>query len=189
LILVRHGQSEWNALFSRTRIDPDIPDPPLTTEGRRQAAEAADALAALQIDRMLVSPYARALETADIISSLLRIPIVIEPLVRERAAFSCDIGTPRSRLAARWPHLVFDHVDEVWWPTEEETDAELGHRCDGFRAAVRQLPDWRHIAVITHWGFIRGIAAIEAQNGQCIRFDPDRDPAELISPLARRLSP
>lgn len=176
MILVRHGQSEWNAHYSRTRVDPNIPDPPLTTEGRRQAAETAGALAELRIDRMLASPYRRALETADIIGSLLAIPVTIEPLVRERAAFSCDIGTPRSLLAARWPHLTFDHVEEIWWPREEESDAELDHRCGRFRATARQLPDWQHIAVITHWGFIRGIAGVETKNGQWVRFDPNRDP-------------
>jgi glucosyl-3-phosphoglycerate phosphatase len=175
LILVRHGQSEWNAHYSRTRIDPNIPDPPLTAEGRRQAAAAAEALADSRIDRLLASPYLRALQTADIISGLLKVPIAIEPLVRERAAFSCDIGTPRSQLAARWPHLAFGHVDEVWWPGTEETDAELEHRCDRFRATVRRLHGWQHIAVVTHWGFIRGIAGVEARNGQCVRFDPHLD--------------
>jgi broad specificity phosphatase PhoE len=175
LILVRHGQSEWNAHYSRTRIDPNIPDPPLTTEGRRQAAEAAGALAEARVDRLLASPYVRALETADIIARLLKIPIAIEPLVRERAAFSCDIGTPRSLLAARWPNLAFDHVDEVWWPTAEESDVELGHRCSRFRASAQQLQDWRRVAVITHWGFIRGLAGVEAGNGECIRFDPRSD--------------
>jgi len=172
LILVRHGQSEWNAHYSRTRVDPNIPDPPLTTEGRRQAAEAAQTLADSGIDRLLVSPYVRALETADVIGGLLKISIEIEPLVRERAAFSCDIGTPRSLLAARWPNLAFDHVDEVWWPSTEESDAELDHRCGRFRASVQQLRDWRRVAVITHWGFIRGLAGVEARNGECIHFDP-----------------
>lgn len=182
MILVRHGQSEWNARYSRTRVDPNIPDPPLTTEGRRQATEAAQTLADFRIEKLLASPYVRALETADIIGRLLKISISIEPLVRERAAFSCDIGTPRSLLAARWPHLAFDHVDEVWWPSTEESDAELDHRCGRFRESAQQLQDWRHVAVVTHWGFIRGLAGIEARNGQCIRFDPhcdatDRNPA------------
>lgn len=176
MILVRHGQSEWNAHYNRTRTDPNIPDPPLTAEGRRQAAEAAGALAELRIERMLVSPYRRTLETADIIANLLRISIAIEPLVRERAAFSCDIGTPRSVLAAQWPHLAFDHVDEVWWPSAVESDAALDHRCGRFRANARQLQDWPRVAVVTHWGFIRGIAGVETRNGQWVRFDPHRDP-------------
>ncbi len=101
MILVRHGQSEWNAVYGRTRVDPNIPDPPLTSEGRRQAAEVAEVLADLRIQRLLASPYVRTLETAEIIADRLNLPITVEPLVRERAAFSCDIGTPRSRLATR----------------------------------------------------------------------------------------
>src|SRR5215470_2079330 len=170
MILVRHGQSEWNAAYNRTRIDPNIPDPPLTAEGRRQAEAAALHLARFGIERLLVSPYVRTLETAEIIAARTGIAIAVEPMVRERAAFSCDIGTPRSRLATRWPQLSFDHVEEIWWPTTMETDAELGRRCHGFRTAAQSLPDWQRVAVITHWGFIRGITGIEARNGEFVRF-------------------
>jgi broad specificity phosphatase PhoE len=172
MILVRHGQSEWNAVYNRTRIDPNIPDPPLTAEGRRQAEAAAQVLARSGIERLLVSPYVRTLETAEIIAAHAGIAVVVEPMVRERAAFSCDIGTPRSRLATRWPQLSFDHVEEIWWPKEMESEAELDRRCGRFRAAARSLVDWQRVAVVTHWGFIRGITGAEARNGELIRFDP-----------------
>lgn len=178
MILVRHGQSEWNAVFNRTRIDPNIPDPPLTAEGRRQAAAAAEALARAGIERLLVSPYVRTLQTAEIIAARTAVAVTVEPLVRERAAFSCDVGTPRSRLAVRWPQLSFDHVEEIWWPSALESETELGHRCGRFRAAAKGLADWQRVAVVTHWGFIRGIAGVEARNGEMIRFDPHRLPAE-----------
>ena len=35
MILVRHAESEWNRLFSRTESTRD-PDPPLTATGRRR---------------------------------------------------------------------------------------------------------------------------------------------------------
>jgi broad specificity phosphatase PhoE len=171
VILVRHGESEWNVVFSRTRVDPDIPDPRLTAEGRRQAVAAAEALSQLAVERLLASPYVRALQTAEIIASLLRVPLTVEPLVRERAAFSCDIGTPRSRLAAEWPQLSLDHVEEIWWPPAE-SEAELDRRCARFRAATRVLPDRHRIAVVTHWGFIRGLTGHSARNGELVRFDP-----------------
>jgi len=171
MILVRHGQSEWNAQYNRTRIDPNIPDPPLTAEGRHQAGTAARHLAASGIERLLVSPYLRTLETAEIIAAHTGIAITVEPMVRERAAFSCDIGTPRSRLATRWPHLSFEHIEEIWWPNTE-TDLELDQRCHRFRATARGLVDWQRVAVVTHWGFIRGITGIEARNGELVRFDP-----------------
>ncbi len=172
MILVRHGQSEWNAAYNRTRIDPNIPDPPLTAEGRRQAEAAAQVLVRSGIERLLVSPYVRTLETAEIIAARTGIAMSIEPLVRERAAFSCDIGTPRSRLAVRWPQLSFDHVQEIWWPSAVESDAELDRRCGRFRATAQGLADWQRVAVVTHWGFIRGIAGVEARNGELVRFDP-----------------
>lgn len=175
MILVRHGQSEWNAVYSQTRVDPQIPDPPLTAIGRQQALEAADALAVLAVERLLVSPYLRTLQTAEIIAERLGLSLSIEPLAREQAAFSCDIGTPRSQLADRWPHISFDHVEEVWWPPERETEVELGHRCSRFRHAMRQLPDWQRVAVISHWAFIRGLTGVEARNGQLVRFDPHGD--------------
>lgn len=176
MILVRHGQSEWNAAYNRTRIDPNIPDPPLTAEGRRQAEAAAELLAQSGIERLLVSPYIRTLETGEIIAAHMGVAIAIEPMVRERAAFSCDVGTPRSQLAVRWPHLSFDHVEEIWWPEALETEAELDQRCHRFRVASRGLADWPRVAVISHWGFIRGITGIEARNGELVRFDPHLPP-------------
>lgn len=172
MILVRHGQSEWNAVYNGTRVDPNIPDPPLTAEGRRQAEAVAQHLARFEIERLLVSPYIRTLETAEIIAARTGIAIAVEPMVRERAAFSCDIGTPRSRLAMRWPHLSFDHVEEVWWQSTLETEAELGRRCGRFRSTAQGLANWQRVAVVTHWGFIRGITGIEARNGELVRFDP-----------------
>src|SRR5215510_9360596 len=171
MILIRHGQSEWNAVFNRTRVDPGIPDPPLTEIGREQARLAAALLAPRDLVRLLVSPYRRTLETAEIIAKELSVPVVIEPLVRERAAYSCDVGTARSHLASAWPHLRFDHLEEVWWPAEE-TEAELAHRCSRFRRLMKDTEDWRHVAVISHWGFIRGLTGQEARNGEAVRFDP-----------------
>ena len=46
MILVRHAESEWNRHFSLTRVDPNIPDPPLTARGVEQARRAAERLAA-----------------------------------------------------------------------------------------------------------------------------------------------
>jgi broad specificity phosphatase PhoE len=95
MILVRHGQSEFNVVFSVTRVDPGIRDPRLTPEGRRQAEVAADALAAHGIERLISSPYSRALETAEIVARRLDVAITVEPMVGERAAFACVVGSCR----------------------------------------------------------------------------------------------
>ncbi|MFC7607647.1 histidine phosphatase family protein [Teichococcus aestuarii] len=120
MILLRHGQSEFNLHFSATRRDPGIKDPKLTILGRHQAEQAAEALAGEDIRRIIASPYTRALETAAPLARRLGLPVLVHPLVRERYAFTCDIGSPCAALAMQWPELDFSHIDEVWWPATEE---------------------------------------------------------------------
>ena len=172
MILVRHGQTEFNVIYTRTRQDPGIPDPWLTAEGRRQAAAAAAELAGRDIRRVLASPYQRSLQTAAIIAERLGLRVAIEPLIRERAVFTCDIGSPRSQLAARWPGFDFSDLPERWWPEPDESEAELAVRCGVFRTALAKSPDWPRVAVISHWGFIRSLTGQALPNGALVQFDP-----------------
>lgn len=172
MILVRHGQSEFNVVYGETRRDPGIRDPGLTELGRRQAREAAELLRGHGIRRLIASPYARALETAELIAGALGLAVTVEPLVRERRAFSCDVGTPRSELGRRWTGLDFAHLDEQWWPDGEESETEVARRGADFRAGMLKVHDWAEIAVITHWGFVRGLTGELLGNCETLRFDP-----------------
>ena len=127
MILLRHGQSEFNLHFSATRRDPGIVDPRLTELGHAQAAEAARRLAGERITRIIASPYTRALQTAAPLAKALGVTVLINPIVRERYAFACDIGTPRTELERAWPEHDFSTIDEVWWPPIEEP-ADFGDR-------------------------------------------------------------
>ncbi len=172
MILVRHGESTFNAAYNVTRLDPGIIDPPLTGAGRRHAERAARALAEMSLSRLITSPYTRALQTADVVAGVLGLPVTVEPLVRERRGFTCDIGTPRTRLAEQWPRLDFDHLDEEWWPRETESDAEVHARCARFGADAATWPDRREVAVITHWGFVLALTGVSLRNGECVAFEP-----------------
>ncbi len=172
MILIRHGQSEFNVVFSKTRQDPGIRDPKLTDEGRRQALAVAAALAGYDLAELISSPYTRALETAEIIAARLDLPIRIEPLVRELCRFQCDIGSPRSHLSARWPSLDFDRLPERWWPNLDESDEMLAGRCADFRGLMAARADWHRVAVVTHWGFIHGLTGESVTNGHHMSFDP-----------------
>lgn len=181
MILLRHGQSEFNLHFGATRRDPGVVDAPLTALGREQAARAAHALAELRIERIVTSPYTRALQTAAPVAAALGVPVVINPIVRERYAFACDVGTPRSELARAWPHHDFSAIDEVWWPPVEEPEASIVARAASFRTAMAALPDWEHTLVVTHWGFILSLTGESATNGQWLRCDPTGPPpGELV---------
>ena len=180
MILLRHGQSEFNLIFTTTRKDPGIHDPKLTPLGHQQAAAAAEALDGKGLRRIVVSPYTRTLQTAEPIARRLAIPVIINPIVRERCAFSCDIGTRRATLAATWPSHDFSHVDEIWWPqTEEPADAVIA-RAALFRAEMAALPDWADTLVVSHWGFIMSLTGLSVQNGQTLRVDPTAPPPDEI---------
>jgi probable phosphoglycerate mutase len=60
LVLVRHGESAWNA---ESRLQGQA-DPPLSEAGRDQGADLREALAGLVIDGAVTSDLARATETA-----------------------------------------------------------------------------------------------------------------------------
>ena len=171
MIVVRHGQSEFNAAFAVTRRDPGIVDPDLTELGRAQAQEAAERLAGLiRPARLVSSPYARAIATARPIAARFGLTIEVDPLIGEWAAFSCDIGTPASELARRHPDLALDHLPETWWPSGEE-EHHVTARADRFRATTWTRDDWDCTVIVSHWGFLRALTGVALPNGGAARLE------------------
>ena len=175
MFLARHGQTMFNVVFGETKQDPGIEDPPLTETGYAQADELAERFAALNIARIICSPYTRALQTADTVANRLDVPVTVDADVRERTAYVCDVGTGTAALAADWPHLDFAHLNEMWWNREEETIPAFHDRCAAFRNEMAVADDWDRVAVITHWGVIRSLTGVRVGNAELIRCDP-RDP-------------
>ena len=175
MILIRHGQSHFNLHFGATRIDPGIVDPGLTEEGSRQIAAAAENLRKADLRRIIASPYTRTLESALILAERLALEVSVEPLVRERSFFTCDIGTTRSDLAARWPDLDFSHLEERWWHDPEEPEPVMQERCRDFSRLAGGFEDWPHVLVVSHWAFIKGLTGEALGNGQSLRFEPDQE--------------
>ncbi len=184
MLLIRHGQSEFNAVFNKTRVDPGIEDPKLTDEGKRQAEAAGRALrSSSRLRRLISSPYTRALETAHILADALGgLPIEIDRRVGERAAFVCDVGTPLSRLKQAWPKLTLDHLDEQWWPRMEESEEGLAVRAREFHDDWDPHPERAETAVVTHWGFIRASTGLTVPNCTVLRI-VRRGAAEIVHPL------
>ena len=172
MILLRHGQSEFNLAMMATRRDPGIEDPRLTEYGHHQAENAAAGLAGNKITRIIASPYTRALQTAEPIARRLRLKIEIRPIVRERFGLACDIGTSRERLSAAWPAHDFSHIDEKWWPDGHETPDAVSGRAEEFRRFMTGESDWSETLVVSHWGFILCMTGQSIGNGETIRCDP-----------------
>lgn len=180
MILLRHGQSEFNLHFSATRRDPGIVDPRLTPLGHEQAEAAARELAGERIRRILVSPYTRALQTAAPVARALGVAVRVNPVVRERYAFTCDVGSPRAELERRWPGHDFSAIEDVWWPAVEEPAEGVIGRAALFRAEMAALPDWADTLVVSHWGFILALTGTSVPNGGWLRCDPTLPAPEKI---------
>lgn len=174
MILVRHGQTEFNVVYTATGTDPGIIDPPVTPLGRQQARAAAatfgDATVGGVLRQIITSPYLRALQTAEILAAALDLPVIVDPLVGERAAFSCDTGTLRSRLLRDWPDYDFTRVAaETWWHPFEtdgpESEAAVLTRGERFLAAMADTDDWDATMVVSHREFIRPLIGEILPNG------------------------
>ena len=115
MLVVRHGQSEWNAAGRwQGRADP-----PLTMEGQRQAAAATRALGSF--DAVVASPLLRAAETATIIAEQLGIgPVLVEPDLMERDAGEWE-GLTRGQIEMGWP----GYLEQGKRPTRYEPDDKM----------------------------------------------------------------
>jgi glucosyl-3-phosphoglycerate phosphatase len=172
MFLLRHGQSYFNLHFSETRVDPGIEDPELTPLGAEQAAAAARALADATLTRIIISPYTRALQTAEPIVAIHKVPVDVMHEVRERAAFTCDVGSPPGLLAFRFPHHDFAHLPQQWWHEGIETTAETIARANGFRTLMAARPDRSTTLLVSHWAFILALTGVSLSNGEILDYDP-----------------
>jgi broad specificity phosphatase PhoE len=180
MFLLRHGQSFFNLHFNRTRRDPGIEDPELTPFGMEQARAAAAALATTPLTRIIVSPYTRALQTAQPFLRTHDATVVIMHEVRERAAFTCDVGSTPDILAERFPHHEFDHLPRQWWYRGLEPLESTVARADEFRASMAAREDSATTLLVSHWAFILALSGRSLENCEVLQYDPAaRAPLEI----------
>ena len=152
IYLLRHAQSEWNALGRWQGHG----DPPLSALGREQARAVAAKLAALRIERIVASDLRRAAETAALVATELALAIEHDAAWRER-----DIGGwtgfTREEIEARWPdeYAHFRAHEEHVRPGGGESDAMLRARARGALAAPRARHARARVLVVTHRGIAR----------------------------------
>jgi glucosyl-3-phosphoglycerate phosphatase len=172
MYLLRHGQSFFNLHFTPTRIDPGIEDPELTGLGLAQANAAAAQLSNVPLTRILISPFMRALQTAQPLLKFHQVPVEIVHEARERAAFTCDVGSSPEVLAARFPHHDFRHLPLQWWSAPVETLEATTARADQFRELMAMRDDAKTTLLVSHWAFILALSGKSLENGEIVEYDP-----------------
>jgi broad specificity phosphatase PhoE len=151
-MLVRHGQSTWNR---EHRIQGQL-DPPLSTEGRRQAELVGRRLASRRIEGFYASDLKRAWETAHVIGAAIGHAPEPSPGLREIYLGEWE-GLRTDELAQRFP--------DAWARWNEEPDWDLvpgGEGAEPFESRVAAALDAifeRHthgdVLVVTHGGVIQ----------------------------------
>jgi broad specificity phosphatase PhoE len=138
LLLVRHGETDWNAdgrLQGQT-------DRPLTDYGRRQAAKLADDLAGEELDAIYASDLSRARETAEIVAERFALPVLLDPDLREK-----NWGS--------WEGLTAVERDRVEFVGESTTQHE-----ERTLRALRRIAGhhpYGRVLVVTHGGSMRRV--------------------------------
>ena len=171
IYLIRHGESEFNAAHKKMGDpDPMIFDAPLSAKGIEQAKRARVEVAKLGIQHVLVSPFTRALQTAQhIFQDDLPLNVVLGP--HEQLSHSCDVGRPPTALKADFPDLNFDHLPDVWWHTGTLND--LGYSVepqDIFAPRIRQYMQSiaelspRPIALVAHGNVFKELVGYAMEN-------------------------
>jgi broad specificity phosphatase PhoE len=161
ILLVRHGQSEWNA-SGRWQ---GWADPPLTDVGRAQARSAAGGLGA--VDAVVASDLQRAVETASIIADTIGVgPVVVEPGLRERDVGEWT-GLTRAEIEERWPELLQSFFRRSGGPGSGEattgpvdppggeTAVQIIERVIGAVARIAEAHTGADVLAVAHGGVIR----------------------------------
>ena len=153
LLIVRHGESEWNAL-GRWQ---GWADPPLSPQGEEQARAAIEPLRGQGLQAVVASDLQRARRTAEILAEGLGLGDVhIDEGLRERNVGEFT-GLTRDEIDARWPGVLAE------WRSGRVQQAPGGEGPEFLErvlAALDRVADrcaGQKVLVVAHGGLIRTV--------------------------------
>jgi ribonuclease H / adenosylcobalamin/alpha-ribazole phosphatase len=154
-ILVRHGESESNR-DSCFALNGDVP---LTDLGRQQARDVAAHIARrFNPQRVISSTFARARQSADIISAALSLPLEIVDGIQER-----DLGTLKGQP---WhEHAVLTKADPnydsrrewLWRPPGGESYEDVRQRVIPVLESLRSRYPADELVLVSHGAVMRAV--------------------------------
>jgi len=155
LLLVRHGQSTWNA-DGRWQGQAN---PPLTELGERQAFDAATRVG--MVDAVYASDLERAAHTAEIIAGQLGADVFVDPRLRERHAGPWE-GCTRAEIEAQWPGML----ESGERPAGYEDDVHVIARALVSLTEIAGIHEGGDVLVVTHGGVVRALERhLDADDG------------------------
>ena len=147
ILLIRHGQTEWN-LQGRMQGQQDSP---LTPLGLQQARQVARRLRAVPHAALYTSDLGRAHQTARYIADETKQQVVSETGLRERN-FGIFEGLTNAEIEVRHPdlHVLFEKRDPHFAMPGGESAAQFHERCLGTLRSIAERHDGESVVVVTH---------------------------------------
>ena len=143
VLLLRHGRTAWNA---QRRFQGQA-DPPLDEVGRGQAYEVGALMTAVRPDVIVSSDLARAMQTAEIVGEVARLPVLVDARLRERGLGHWE-GLTRDEVALEHPDEFAD------WAAGRDVIRRGGETRDQVATRARQafddIPEADVLLLVTH---------------------------------------
>lgn len=187
IYLVRHGQAldDIEGLFGGAA------DHPPTQLALDEAAKFAEGFRDKGVELIITSPYLRAKVPAEIVASILGLPLHIEPDLRERNQYGILTGMKRSEAAEKYPDLIEALAKPASQIEGAEDNALFRQRVQEALNRIRGLPQER-VLVFTHMGSI--LAALdlhfrdmEVEHFGFVKIEPGPKPKVLETHKAKFL--
>jgi glucosyl-3-phosphoglycerate phosphatase len=162
LVMLRHGQTEWNA---GNRMQGQL-DTELSDLGRDQAVEAAEVLAKRQPLLIVSSDLQRALDTATALGERSGLPVEVDTRLRETHLGDWQ-GLTHLEVDAQWPGARLEwRNDATWAPHGGESRVDVAARgVPLVRELVAGQSEWgtdepeRPVVLVAHGGLIAAVTA------------------------------
>lgn len=159
LVLVRHGESEWNA----RNVWTGLTDIPLTDKGRKEAQEAARLLSDIRFDMAFTSLLSRAQETLSLMRTALKqedIPVYMDAALNERD-YGVYTGKNKLQIKEELGDADFLKLRRGWdYPVKDgESLKQVYARVTPYFDShiLPELTAGKHVLVVAHGNSLRAL--------------------------------
>ncbi|MEN9920606.1 MAG: hypothetical protein RL538_499 [Candidatus Parcubacteria bacterium] len=164
-LVMRHGEAESNLTFM-VRSDVSVEDP-LTEKGIAQAKTSAENLKEKKIDLIIVSPFSRTRQTAEIVREALGLApeqVVVDERIREMHAGSALQGKSWHDYAGSYANFEAEYTTHIAPDAENRRDMQV--RVGQFLFEIEQTYQNKNILIIGHNSSTFALAS--AASGVCL---------------------
>ena len=156
LILLRHGETEWNlsGRWQGQAVDTD-----LSERGREQARIVARRLRAIPLHAIYSSDLKRAWDTARIVGDELGLQLVAEPGLRE-SDIGAWTGLTWEEISTRFPdEIAAMHAGQDVRRGGGESMSELNHRLAAAAEDIAAIHPGETVLLVSHGAALRSVVA------------------------------